>query len=111
MEKEPNLGNKPEEVLTHIKELAAQYPLEIKNCQTRGDTWLNCYGNCLAASSFYIQSKESYLSPEDYGKYMSKIKNLFDKISDLQGDYSDKQANLPEDLKQSLLEELDITKD
>ena len=109
MEHEPNQRNRLEELQEAITNSAPAIESEFN--RTAND-WLSCFGSRVFVIETYLSSKkvEELLTPEKYREVLSKLETLKNRLHALKEQYPNKETVPPEDIKQELLDSLDVLK-
>lgn len=76
------------------------------------NSWLECFGSSVFVIETYLSSPklEALLSREQYKHALQRMDGLKEKLFELKKQYPDKNTVLPDNIKESLLQELDIVR-
>ena len=83
-----------------------------KEFQGTANSWLACFGSRVFVIEIYLYGKkaESELGAERYNAVQEKLEILKQKLYDLKQQYPDKSTTPPDEVKEELLEMLDVLK-
>jgi hypothetical protein len=110
MEEEPKPKTRLEELQEAIVGSASSVESEFNRT---ANNWLSCFGSSVFVVETYLSSKkvEELLPPEKYQIAISRIEKLKERLSELQEQYPDKETVPPDEIKQELLDGLDVLKE
>jgi len=104
---------KPKTRFAELQETIANsaFAIESEFDKTAND-WLSCFGSRVFVIETYLSSKkvEELLLPEKHQKALSKLEALKEQLRTLKKRYPSKDTIPPEDIKQDLLNDLDVLK-
>jgi hypothetical protein len=107
MENEPKPINRLEELQELIARAA---PLIEAEFSRTANSWLNCFGSKVFQVETYLSSPkvEELLSQEAYQRALSNAEALKERLHELKEQYPDKATVPPDEIKQELLQALDV---
>lgn len=100
--------------LEQLREAIKNAPQSIEEEFSRtANPWLSCFGSSIFVVETYLSSPKikELLSLEKYEQADKRIEGLKERVYGLKELYPDKQTIVPEDIKQELLDRLDILRD
>lgn len=109
MEKE----SEPKTRLEDLQEAIANSPAAIESEFNRtANSWLACFGSRVFIVETYLSSQktEELLPPEKYQEALSRLEQLKQRLYELKQQYPEKETTPPNEIKEELLEALDILK-
>lgn len=95
------------------KRVIREAPINIENEFNRtANSWLACLGSVIFALETYLDSDKvkSEVGEQEYGRIMKNLEGLKEKHYDLKQEYPDKETIPPEEIRQELLDMINVFK-
>ncbi|OGY91709.1 MAG: hypothetical protein A3B31_02225 [Candidatus Komeilibacteria bacterium RIFCSPLOWO2_01_FULL_53_11] len=109
MENEPQ----PKTGLDQLQEAIANASsaIEAEFDRTTND-WLSCFGSMVFVVDMYLSMEkvQELLAPDKYQEALSRLKQLKERLRELREQYPEKTTIPPDEIKQELLDALDVLK-
>ncbi len=111
--KSAEIGKKEqnESIIDMIQEVIINAPISVeKEFSESGNPWLSCFKSIIFQCELYLGVKRvvNELGEKKYNLVMEKIKNLKQRVHDLEDQYPEKENIPPDEIKKELFEMLNI---